>query len=102
MSTLIVFFNLKSGVSVADYENWAKTTDIPTVKGLKSINDFQLYRSQSVFGSDAKPPYAYFEIIHINDMAKFGEEVGSDTMQKVAGEFQQFADNPMFILTESV
>ncbi len=102
MKTLIVFFNLKAGISAEEYEAWAKSTDLPTVKGLKSVEDFQLYRSDSVFGSDAQPPYQYFEMIHIADMEKFGEEVGDDTMQKVAGEFQSFADQPMFILTDSV
>ena len=35
MSTKIVaLFNLKPGVSVEDYEAWAKAKDIPTVNGL--------------------------------------------------------------------
>ena len=52
--------------------------------------------------SEASPPYQYVEIIQVNDMAIFGDEVGSDTMQKVAGEFQTFADNPIFMLTDDI
>ncbi|MCU0391376.1 MAG: hypothetical protein MUE81_09685 [Thermoflexibacter sp.] len=100
MATLIVLFNLKTDISASDYENWAQTTDVPTVKGLKSIQDFKVYRSLSILGSDAKPPYQYFEIIEVADMEIFGQEVGSPTVQKVAGEFQKFADNPIFIFTE--
>ena len=55
-----------------------------------------------MLGSDATPPYQYVEIIQVDDMAKFGEEVATDTMRQVAGEFQQFADAPQFILTESL
>ena len=37
MSYLVVLFNLKEGASVADYEDFAKTVDMPKVRGLKSI-----------------------------------------------------------------
>lgn len=100
MTTLIVLFNLREGVNASDYEKWAQTTDVPTVKGLKSIHDFKVYRSGSLLGADAKPPYQYFELIEVKDMETFGQEVSSPTVQKVAGEFQQFADNPLFIFTE--
>ncbi len=100
MKTLIVLFNLKAGISATEYEKWANAVDIPTVKGLKSITDFKLYKSLLLFGSDAPPPYQYFEIIDIHNLDTFGAEVGTDTMKRVAGEFQQFADGPLFVLTE--
>jgi REDY-like protein HapK len=100
MKTLIVLFNLKAGISATDYETWANAVDIPTVKGLQSIADFKLYKSQMLFGSDAPPPYQYFEIIDIQDLDVFGAEVGTEIMKRVAGEFQQFADGPLFVLTE--
>jgi hypothetical protein len=102
MKTLIVLFNLKNDISMADYEKFAQAIDIPTVKSLKSIDDFKLYKSEALLGSEMKPPYAYFEVIDINDMTIFGEEVSTETMQKVAAQFQAFADNPMFILTEKI
>ena len=103
MSTKIVaLFNLKPGVSVADYEAWAKTKDIPTVNGLQSVDEFAVFKSTGLLGSDDKPPYAYIETIDVNDMETFGGEVSTETMQKVAGEFQEFADNPMFIITQSI
>lgn len=102
MKTLIVLFNLKPGTDASAYEKWAKSTDIPTVKSLKSIDDFKLYKSEVLFGSDEKPPYQYFEIIEINNLDTFGPEVSTDAMKKVAGEFQSFAENPMFILTNKI
>lgn len=103
MATKIVaLFNLKDGVSVSDYEAWAKSTDLPTVKGLKSVDDFKVFRSVGLLGSDAKPPYAYIEIIDVNDMDTFGGEVGTETMQKVAGAFQGMVDDLVFILTDEV
>ena len=103
MATKIVaLFNLKPGISVADYETWARTKDIPTVNGLKSVDSFAVFRSAGLLGSDAPPPYKYIEIIDVNDMATFGGEVSTETMQKIAGEFQAMADDLAFILTEQL
>ncbi|MEQ8403975.1 MAG: hypothetical protein RKE49_02675 [Oceanicaulis sp.] len=103
MTTRIVaLFNLKPGVTPADYEAWAKATDIPTVNGLGSVDQFEVFKSVGVLGSDATPPYAYVEIIDVNDMDAFGGDVGTDAMQTVAAEFQAMADDLVFILTDKL
>jgi hypothetical protein len=102
MTNLVVLFNLKEGVDPSEYEAWAQSTDLPIVRGLDSIESFSIYRTSGLLGSDAKPPYQYVEVIDIGDMARFGEEVASDTMQRVAAEFQERADNPLFISAESI
>lgn len=102
MPSLVVLFNLKDDSAKAAYEEWAKTTDVPTVKGLASIDDFRLYRLNGLMGSEEKSPYQYCEVIDVNDMSKFGEEVATETMKRVAGEFQEFADAPMFIMSDQV
>ena len=99
MSTLIVLFNLKNDAKTEAYENWARTTDLPVVRGLSSVTSFEVYRSQGCFGSDAAAPYQYVEVIEIADLDSFGAELDSDKMNQVASEFQQFADNPVFMLT---
>lgn len=99
---IIVLFNLKPGVDAAAYENWARTTDIPGVNALASVKDFQVHRATGVLGSDAASPYAYFEVIDITDLEAFGADAASEAVQKVAAEFSQFADNPQFILTETL
>lgn len=99
---IVVLFNLKDGVDVAEYESWAKSTDLPTVQGLKSIDNFEVFRTTGIMGTEDSAPYRYIEIIDVGDMDTFGSEVGTDTMQRVAGEFQALADNPMFITTEHI
>jgi len=99
---IVVLFNLKPGTDVAAYEQWARTRDMPHVRALTSIDDFQVFRATGLLGTDAAPPYRYIEIIDINDMDDFGKDAGSETMQNVAAEFQAFADNPQFILTEQL
>lgn len=100
--TLIVLFRLKPGTDVSAYENWAKSTDLPIVRKLSSVTGFEVFRTASLLGSDAKPPYDYVEVIGISDMAGFDTDVATETMRRVAGEFQQFADQPTFILTDNI
>ena len=102
MTRIVVLFNLKPDASVADYETWARTTDIPTVNDLASVANFTVYRAIGLLGSDAAPPYQYVEVIDVSDMPEFGVEVGSELMQKVASEFQGFADRPVFMLTDQL
>jgi hypothetical protein len=99
-SKIIVLFNLKRGVSAADYEAWAKSVDLPTVNGLASVDEFAVLRSTGLLGSDSPAPYAYTEIIDVNDMDRFGAEVDTDKMKAIAASFQKMADAPLFILTE--
>lgn len=99
---LIVFFNLKAGASPDAYEAWARSTDIPTVRGLKSNAGFDVFKTLSVRNSDKSPPYQYVEVISIADMDQFGQDVATETMRKVAGEFREFADSPMFVVAEKL
>lgn len=102
MSKVIVLFNLKEGVPVTAYEDWAQNTDLPMVNKLPGVDNFEVLRTISLFGSDDAAPYQYIEIIDISDMEKFQTALGDETMQRVAQEFQGFADNPIFIATESL
>lgn len=99
---IIVLFNLKPGTDPAAYEQWARTRDIPGVRALSSVRDFQVYRATGLLGGSAPAPYAYIEVIDVADMGAFGKDVASEAVQAVAAEFQQHADNPQFILTEAL
>jgi hypothetical protein len=102
MTKLVVLFNLRKGVDTEVYQDWAKTTDLPTVNKLKSVVNFEILQCTQLLGSEQSPPYQYVEIIELRDQALFFEEVLTDVMKKVADEFQAFADNPTFIVSESL
>jgi hypothetical protein len=100
---IICLFNLKPGVSVAEYEEWAKTRDIPTVNGLASVTSFTVHKATGVFGDpSAKPHFQYIEIIDITGMDAFVAEISTAEFQAAAAPFQGFADAPQFILTEEL
>jgi len=99
---IVCLFNLKPGVDPKDYEAWARDTDIPGANALASVTGFTVHRATGLFGSDAAPPYQYIEIIDITALDPFVAEVTTEAFQKVAARFQDFADNPQFILTEDL
>lgn len=100
---IVVLFNLKPGIDIAAYETWARTTDIPGVRALKSVADFQVHRATGLLGSEVPSPYAYIEVIDVADMALFWQEVVQPGPQKVAAEFREFlAGEPIFITTETL
>ena len=103
MKSLIVLFNLKEGVSADDYEAFAKELDIPTVKSLKSVSEFQVFKSEGLFGSEAAPPYKYVEIIHFDSIENLVSDMGNEPkMAEIPAKFQEFADNPVFIVSELI
>jgi REDY-like protein HapK len=102
MTTIIVLFNLKQGASISDYETWAKAKDIPTVKSLGSVDDFTVLKTSSMLGSDATPPYQYCELITVNNMDAFFADLGQEAVQAGAKQFNEFADNPMFIVANAL
>lgn len=95
---IIVLFNLKPGVSPADYEVWARTRDMPNVRRLPSIAAFEVYRTTGLL-TGGNAPYAYVEVIDIDDMAAFGTDAAADPMPAIAAEFARMVD-ALFILTE--
>lgn len=102
MTKIIALFNLRPGVSVDEYETWARETDLTTARSLKSVSAFNVYRSAAVLGSDDAPPYQYFEILDINDLELLGEEAQSEAMQKVVAKFHELADNPKLIIVDDI
>ena len=99
---IIVLFNLKPGVDKAAYEKWAKEDDTPAVNALASVNKFTAHRATGLFGSDAPSPYQYIEVIDIKGMDDFVGDISTEAFQAAAAPFQEFADNPQFILTEDL
>jgi len=99
MSSIVVLFNLKPGVDAARYEDWARHTDLPAVRALASVQQFRVLRVPGLM-SGADAPYRYVEIIEVSSVDALRADVKSELMQRVAREFREFADAPLFMLTE--
>ncbi|ANU06363.1 REDY-like protein HapK [Paraurantiacibacter namhicola] len=100
---IICLFNLKDGVDVAEYEEWAKSRDIPGVNDLSSVTSFTVHKATGVFGDEAaKPHFEYVEIIDITGMDEFVADISTADFQAAAAPFEGYADAPQFILTEDL
>lgn len=102
MATIIVLFNLKPSASMADYEAWAKSKDIPTVKSLTSVQDFRVLKMDKLLGSDSPSPYQFAELIEVPDMENFFADLGREDVQAGAKQFNEFAENPLFIVANEL
>lgn len=102
MTRVVVLFNLKPEVDPASYENWVNQTELAIVRGLSSVSSYSVHATTGIFGSEDSAPYAYVELLDIDDMQRFGEDVSTDTMQSVVDAFGQFAQDPVFMLTRDV
>lgn len=99
---LIVLFNLKDSNAADMYEKWANTVDIPTVTKLSSVDSFEIFKTSGLLGLEAQAPYQYVEVIKVNNAEQLGRDISTETMQKVAAQFQEFADNPIFMVAQSI
>jgi hypothetical protein len=95
---IVAYFNLKPGIAVSDYEDWAAKVDLPTVNALPSIENFEVLRTTAKLGG-GNPDYQYIEILDINDMEQFRSDVATEQMQSIASAFRQMVD-VSFLVTE--
>jgi len=101
MAIVVVLFDLKPGTDAAAYEHWARTTDLPTVNNLDSVNKFCVFKATGLM-SGGKSPYQYIEILDLQSLEQLRADAQSEIMRRVAGQFREFADAPLFIVTEPV
>ena len=101
MTTLIVLFNLKPGVTAAEYEAFARDVDLPIVRKLPSVASFEVLKSSGLMGGGTAP-YQYVEVLEIRNMEQLGKDVSSEQMQAVAGKFRTFADDPKFMVMSPI
>lgn len=96
---MVVLFNLKPGVSAAEYEKFAAGEDMPAVRKLPSVTDMRVQRVVGTMDG-SKPPYQYMELISIKDFDQLGQDAQSAEIQKIAQKFMGFAEKPVFLFQE--
>jgi len=100
---LIIMYNLKAGVTPADFEAWVKTSDQPVMRGLARVADFQTLRAERLLMGDGQPSVKDIETFSISDLDGFvAEDMPGATVQGVMGQFMGFAEAPQFIVVSEV
>jgi hypothetical protein len=73
------------------------------MRALTRIKSFETYRTAGLLMGEGAPSSDYFELFEISDMAGFTiEDMASDIVQSVMGDFMNFVDEPEFILAETI
>jgi hypothetical protein len=99
MTTLIVPLKLRPTSDVGVYEDWVRDRDLPIVRGLPSIDSFDLHKVAFTLDG-AETPYDYVEVIVINDMTQFWLDIQIPEMKKVAFELRTFIEPTAFMFGE--
>lgn len=103
MAQLVLLYTLKEGVSQADFENWIRTVDYPSMRGLSRVKSFTTFRAEKLLMGEGAPSVQYVELFDIPDLDGFvSEDMPGGTVQSVMGQFMGFADAPQFIICSEV
>ena len=102
MTTVVVLFNLKPGIEASDYERWARSTDLPIVNALSSVRRFEVLKATGLLGGEGVAPYQYVEVLELESLDGLRADVATPAIQQVAAEFRNFADAPVFVVTEPI
>ena len=103
MSAVIISYTLKPGVTPADFENWVRSVDQPTLRGLARVKAFDTFRIERLLMGEGAPSAHYVELFHIPDLDGFmAEDMAGETMQGIMAQFAGFADSPEFLVAEKL
>ena len=103
MTYLILRYNLKDGVTAEQFEDWVRTTDQPTMRGLQRVAAFDTFRVTGLLIGEGAPAQQYVELFEITDLAGFGkEDMPGDIVQGIMGQFMGLVENPEFCIAEKV
>lgn len=103
MAKVILQYRLKPGVTKDAFEDWVRTTDYPTMRGLSRVAGFTTQRVRGLLIGEGDPGMDYIEIFDIPDLDGFvAEDMPGGIVQGIMGEFMGKVDDPKFIIADEV
>lgn len=103
MAAIIIKYQLADGVSREQFEDWVKTKDQPTMRGLSRVESFNTYRVSGKLIGEGEPSVTYVELFDVPDLAGFtGEDMPGEAVQGIMGEFMGMVKDPEFLIADAV
>ncbi|MBP6514246.1 MAG: hypothetical protein KA224_03655 [Steroidobacteraceae bacterium] len=103
MPKLIISYKLKAGVTRETYEQWTRSVDYPSMRGLRRVSSFTNHRVRGLLMGPGAPSVDYVEVFEIADLDGFvTEDMPGAVVQKVMGDFMGFVDDPQFLVVDEV
>lgn len=88
MTTIIHTIRLKPGVAHERFEQWVRETDYQSCPRLPSVAQFSVH----CVSTDPEAPFHYFEVIHVDNLDAFEQDMRTDTFRALVDGFSQMAD----------
>jgi hypothetical protein len=66
------------------------------------VDNFRVFRSTGLFGAEGPAPYQYVEVIEVNSLEGLIADVGNPEVGKVVAAFRDYAENPVFIMSDEI
>jgi len=103
MAHILILYRLKDGVTREDFEHWLRASSGPTLRGIKRLSDFSIYRAEKRLMDSGAPSVDYIELFDIPDIAGFvAEDIPGEALRKDMEEFRGFAQSPEYLLVTQV
>lgn len=103
MANVMITYKLKAGVTREAFEDWVRAYDYPNIRGIRRIAAFTNHRVERLLIGEGEPTADYVEVFDIPDLDGFtAEDLGSDHLQAVMGEFMARVDNPQFLVVSPI
>lgn len=103
MAKVILTYRLKPDVSPQSFEDWVRTVDYPTMRGLTRVASFANHRVRGLLIGEGDPGMDYVEIFDIPDLDGFtAEDMPGPVVQGIMGDFMGRVDDVKFIVLDEL
>jgi len=101
VSTVLYLFALRPGADPSEYEAWAASVDLPTLRSLRSVRSYRILRTRR---SDipAAVTAAYIEILDVTSADDFHRDMAAPALAEVAATFTRFASTPTLLVGDDL
>jgi len=100
---ILILYKLKPGITPKDFEHWLRTRSAPTLRKIRRLKDFTVYRIEKRVMDSGEPSIGYAELFDIPDIEGFvREDIPGPVLRKDMEEFLGFAEKPEYLLATSL
>ncbi len=103
MAKIIITYSLKAGVTDAEYQQWVRATDYPTMRGVSRVASYVNHHVSRRMMGEGPLPFTYMELFDVPDLDGFlGEDMGTSAVQSILGYFMAHVENPDFLIADAI
>jgi len=96
----VVFFlnTLHEHVNPQDYEEWVRTVDYPTARGIPSIVEYTVSRAEGLLEGDEPAPYDYIERVVISDLDAYRRDLAAPELEDFGRQWSSYVKSSIAVV----